>query len=131
MTQRQQAKRELLTRILLDMKAEGFRVFINKQDKFTTSSYGLITNGEDIVYIQFDEYHCGYRMAYEYVPSRAHGRGCSYHDMGMGVSIVDKEEVQKVINYGHDYTRRNHVQRYSGIDHFMKDDWHKRVYAEL
>ena len=49
------SKRELLKNELLNLKICGYRVFINKNDNENGSylNYGLISDGTNILYVQF------------------------------------------------------------------------------
>lgn len=59
-------KREKLIAELLKVKDEGLRVFVCNSDYY---AYGIMTDGINIVYVQFYDYGTGFYPSFEYIPS--------------------------------------------------------------
>ena len=130
------SKRELLKNELLNLKACGYRVFINKNDNENDSylNYGLISDGTNILYVQFAEFSTWFTISFRYYPSRNHGSGCMYCDSENIIEMqnITKTDIKNIIAYGLAYCRRNHVQRYASLDdYFNKDFFAKNHYIEL
>lgn len=125
-------KRELLTKELLRCKEEGLRVYINKPDEHNTGSYGLMTDGKSVVYVQFDDYGSQLlRTFFEYVPSRKCGTGCATLDEGFGYRHLSKGVFDDAVSEGKRLAKEYGVVLYRDADHFFEDEFHRRNYEEL
>lgn len=130
------SKRELLRNEFLKLKECGYRVFINKSNNENDSylNYGLISDGTNILYVQFAEFSTWFVMSFQYCPSRNHGSGCMYCNSTSAIEMqnITETNIQNVIAYGSAYCRRNHVKRYANIEeYFNKNSFAKNNYVEL
>ena len=122
-------QREILIDELRKMKEQyGFRVFICTSGDYC---YGIITDGIEIVSV-CEGTGGGFLMAYEYIPSREYGNGCGDYDyFAIGKSHLTKEMYDAAVKYGREFSGKYGIQRYSGIDHYMNDEWHQRSLMEI
>lgn len=125
-------KRERLTNELLKAKADGLRVFINKPDEYNYSNYGIMTDGESIVYVQFGE--CGsynFVTSFEYVPSRENGSGCQTLESGYAYNGLSMDVFVEAVEYGKNYVKKHGAKLYRNFEHFFEDIFRKNHYVEL
>lgn len=125
-------KREFLINELLRCKNEGLRVFINTEDEHEYYNYGLITDGTNIISVNFGKYGSnGFETSFEYVPSRKCGAGCKTLEEGYKHTKLTKEIFEEAVKKGKELSTYYGATLYRNIDHFFMDAWHKKAYTEL
>ena len=127
-------KRERLVNELLACKEEGLRVFINKPCEHNPyyESYGLISDGVNIIYVQYGEYGSQlFDPSFQYVPTHC-GGGCKILDPGYGYEHLNKEIFEKCVRKGKRLAKCYKAILYDNLDHyFRKDRFAKSTYVEL
>lgn len=120
-------KKEALEKELLKVKSEGLRVFISKSSDY---AYGLITDGKNIIYIQFADYFYGFKTTFEYVPKRSTGSGCATLDKGYCYKELNKDIFLEAVYIGKE--RALYQELYRSFEHYLKihPDFY-RFYKEL
>lgn len=117
------SKRELLTEELLRVKKEGLRVFINEPDEYNYYNYGLMTDGTNIIYVQFGEYgSCLFVTSFEWIPSRENGSGCQTIKGGMGYEHLSKDVFDDAVKYGKRFAKKCHAECYKSFEQFYSSD---------
>lgn len=91
-------KRAKLKKELEKVKAEGLRVFINRSSDYY--AYGLMTDGINIIYVQFSDYGIGFNTTFDYVPSRKNDSGCSTLKSGYEYKELSKEVFDEAVKIG-------------------------------
>lgn len=124
-------KRERLTNELLKVKTEGLRVFINTPDVHNYFNYGLITDGKNIIGVNFAEYGSGFTTTFDYVPTKNCGSGCATLESGYQYTELSKEVFEEAVKDGKRFAMKLGAIFYRDIDHFFNDAWHKKAYVEL
>lgn len=125
-------KRALLTKNLLNMKKEGFRVFINKPDRFREYNYGIISDGTDIVYVQIPRRSTLFETSFQYVPSKKNGTGIQTIEEGYGYEKILPEVFEEVVKIGRSYACASGIRCYTGIEeYFSSRPSAKDLYQEL
>lgn len=121
-------KKEALEKELLKVKSEGLRVFINKSSDY---AYGLMTDGKNIIYIQFTDYFYGFKTTFEYVPKGSTGSGCVTLDKGDCYKELNKDIFLEAVNIGKKRALY-HAELYKSFEHYLKiyPDFY-RFYKEL
>lgn len=122
--------RNRMIRQLLEFKDAGLDVYINHVTELTDSHYGIITDGENIIYIQFATYSSDtlFSMSFEYVPSRKNGSGVGFIESKESLTMNDFEEC---VTYGRRFAARYGAELYRSFEQYMKDPWHKEHYEKL
>lgn len=130
-TSRNEKRYECMKKTLKMFKKHGLMVYINRPDATYSSAYGIITDGMEICYIQFD-YFGGYTMSYQYVPSRENGSGIGYPYDGSSLTYVTIDSFYNCVNEAYKNTHgfRN-IQKYRNIQHYMKDEFHAKTFIQL
>lgn len=123
--------RNRMIRQLKVFKDAGLNVYINRFDRLTDSHYGIISDGKNIVYIQFAEYGADtlFLMFFEYIPSIEYGSGVSFWDEGKAELTV--EDFKACVAYGKKKAAEYGAELYRSLDHYMGDPWHKKIFEKL
>ena len=122
--------RSRMIRQLMEFKDAELDVYINHVDSPTDSHYGIITDGENIVYIQFAAYSSDtlFSMSFEYIPSKGYGNGVGFIERKAHLTM---EEFKECIAYGRRYATSHGVKIYQSFEQYMEDPWHKKIYKKL
>lgn len=126
-------KRELLIKELLSVKAKGLRVFTNVPSEYNYSNYGLLTDGTNIIYVQFGEYGSTlFTTFFEWIPSKKNGSGCRTLKNGYGYKELTKEVFLEAVEYGKKFAKQCRAELYKDFDsYFNRDNYNKNHYIEL
>lgn len=128
-------KHNTLTNELLQLKAEGLRVFINtiNPNDHNNHAYGLITDETDIIYVEYDEQENRlFTTSFEYVPSRTTGSCCPAVENGYGYEHLSKKVFEESVKYGRRLACQYKATLYDNFNHYMRiDPWRKEHYTEL
>ena len=119
-------KKEALKKELLKVKSEGLRVFINKSPDY---AHGLMTDGMNIIYVQFTDYFYGFDTTFEYVPNKATGSGCHTLDHGYYYKELNKGIFLEAVNAGKKRAFVYGAELYKNFEQYYKN--HEHFYIEL
>lgn len=122
-------KKEALKKELLKAKPEGLRVFISKSPYY---AYGLMTDGKNIIYVQFTDYFYGFDTTFEYVPKGSIGSGCATLDKGYYYKELNKDIFLEAVNNGKRRAFVYGAELYKNFEHYLRrhPDFYK-FYKEL
>ncbi len=120
-------KREKLTKELLKVKNEGIRTFINRHDDF---AYGIMTDGINIIGMQFSECGNGFTTSFEYVPNRKTGSACRTSKNGYEYKELSKNVFFESVQNGKILAWEYGATLYRNFEQYF--DAHKqKYYTEL
>lgn len=122
-------EKEALKKELLKAKSEGLRVFISKSPDY---AYGLMTDGANMICVEFYKYGYGLITTFEYVPNKTTGSGCSTLDEGNCYKELNKEIFLEAVNAGKKRAFVYGVELYKNFEHYLRrhPDFYK-FYKEL
>lgn len=113
-TTREQEERKELIKILKVAKEGGYKTYIHNE-----CTFGYITNGSDVLYIQSD-YFWGWNLSFVYKPSKENGSGrrcCS------NLSNVDLEIIEKAFKVENRLANDYQAKKYKN-----SQEWHDSYY---
>lgn len=119
-------KRIKLKKELKKVKSEGLRVFINRS---SDCAYGIMTDGINIIYVQFSEYGIGFKTTFDYIPSEKNGSGCSTLERGYEYKELSKEVFDEAVKVGKNLAHKYRAKLYKSFEQYFKDKENK--YVEL
>lgn len=119
-------KKEALKKELLKVKSEGLRVFINKSPDY---AYGLMTDGMNIIYVQFTDYFYGFDTTFKYVPKGSIGSGCATLNKGCYYKELNKEFFLEAVRTGKNRAFVYGAELYKNFEQYYKN--HEHSYIEL
>lgn len=119
--------RKLLKNQLENLKCQGLKVYMNKS---TDYCFGIISDGNDIVYIQ-RELGLMFSLSFQYHPTHEWGSGVSLFPAYMGKRTINKEDYFNCVEYGRRYALARGIRLYKDLDEYMKDPWNRRNYIEV
>lgn len=126
--------REKMKEQLLYFKGQGLRAFIStERPDLHSESYGLISDGTNIMIINFGTFTSGFYPSFEYKPSREYGS--SYvpesFDHMLGQPVLTMDDLRECIASGRGYAVSHKIPLYNGLEDYFKDKWNKENYTEL
>lgn len=122
-------KKEALKKELLKAKSEGLRVFINN---LYGCVYGIMTDGTNIIYVEFADYSYGFKTTFEYVPNINIGCGCATLDEGCYYKELNKEIFLEAVNIGKKRAFVYGAELYRSFEQYLKRFFDfDRFYTEL
>lgn len=118
MTSKTARQRKRLMEILENLKEAGYRVFICKDESF---DYGMVSDGENIVYIDSAPYGTGFTIGYGYMPGKDFGSSVGYtEDINLGVLDITKEDIEGCIVFGRNFAVCRGIKRYKSLESYLK-----------
>lgn len=121
-------KKEKLRNELNKLKSDGLRVFISKSDYY---AYGLMTDGKNIIYVQYSTYGEGFKTIFEYIPSRKNGSGCATLKECYEHKELSMEIFYESVQCGKILADNYKAERYKDIEQFFRINHNIDMYVEL
>ena len=110
-------KRNELMNMLIE---NGYKVFeVSVRGEKADYFYTYTPNGA-ILYVQPEKWG-GYRLHYQYQPSKETGTGCSCNDDARDVSSI--EEVAALEQDGAQFAQKLHAKPWESWEHFVRKYW--------
>ena len=121
-------KKEKLRNELNKLKSDGLRVFISKSDYY---AYGLMTDGKNIIYVQYSTYGEGLKTIFEFSQSRGNGPGCATLKEGYEYKELSMEIFYESVQCGKILADNYKAKRYKDIEQFFRINHNIDMYVEL
>ena len=111
-------KKSELINMLVD---NGYKVYESSNKGEKHDWLFTLTPDNSILYIQPEKLG-GYKLSYQYQPSRETGTGCSCNDDAIDINSI--EQMQKLGRSGKDFARQLKVKRYwDSWEQFANKHW--------
>lgn len=89
-----------------------------------------MTDGINIIYVQFSEYGIGFTTTFRYVPSRKDGSGCSTLENGYEYEELSKEVFDEAVKIGkHLALHKYRAELYKSFEQYFRGK--ENYYIEL